>query len=190
MNSLKALPAAVCLYLASLAPLHALVGETIKECDERYGETKFSHTKGHFELRTYAYKGKRVDSTFHKGVCVFERVIVGPGPVKDARKFGEDAMRFLRNHLTKIYGFTEAQLDGLMPLKDTSPQSTMTGTVENGDLRAAGILTVNEDGSRAHFTVVTSKATTAVSEDAIADFQAECTEKEIKERAASRAGGS
>ena len=102
---------------------HARLGENSEECGKRYGKPTFKNEGSDLIYRTYKFSGKKIRVLFLKDKSIIEMVITGPEAVysqQQITEIGAESMKFLRGLLSKAYGFTEEQLQGLANMKRLS----------------------------------------------------------------------
>lgn len=107
----------------STAAAHARLGENAEECEKRYGKPIFKNAGGALSYATYKFSGKKIRVLFVKDKSTIEMIITGPEPIysqEQAAEIGGESMRFLRGLLSKAYGFTEEQLQGLANVRRKS----------------------------------------------------------------------
>lgn len=112
---------------------HARLGENSEECSKRYGKPTFKNEGGDLIYRTYKFSGKKIRVLFLKDKSIIEMIITGPESVYTQQQVTEIAaenMRFLRGLLSKAYGFTEEQLQGLANMKRLSMEEAES-TIQN-----------------------------------------------------------
>ncbi|MEO5712913.1 MAG: hypothetical protein ABIT37_05435 [Luteolibacter sp.] len=107
----------------STSAAHARLGENAQECEKRYGKPIFKNADGPLSYSTYKFSGKKIRVLFVKDKSTIEMIITGPEAIysqEQAAEIGGESMRFLRGLLSKAYGFTEEQLQGLANVRRKS----------------------------------------------------------------------
>ena len=127
--------------------LYARIGESLEQCEERYGKAQFQNPKGDYEYRSYNLNGKRIQIVFYKAISTQEIMTIGPKQLfetEQIRKFISDGNEFIRGLLKTAYGYSDEELEKLNPLKRVNQRKFQSGVAEKGDLRASWWIKAND----------------------------------------------
>lgn len=183
---------AIFFLLLSALSLHARIGETPDQCNNRYGEPTFTHQKGDKEYRSYHFNEKRVHVVFYKSESVMECIIIGPKRnlgERQAVSFSTDAVEFFRGLLSEAYHFTEVQKQELAPMRRTERNTTSSGRANNGSLRALYSIAVSDREETLTFQGFVAKVLSDVSLETLTDFYGSSGQLEMKSQEKAKAKG-
>lgn len=190
-------PSAVLLAIAGVFMLTSLtldarIGEDIKQCESRYGETLFKNTKGDLEYRSYKFKGKAIRVVFYKSESVMEQVVSGPHAISSSDQgagFSADFALFFRGLLQGTYHFTDKQVQDITEWKQTERFSFGSGDLENGDLVAKFWANTTESQDSIKLFGIICKRRAELSGLSVGDFLTKSMTSEAKAREIERSNG-
>jgi hypothetical protein len=166
-------------------PVCARLGESVAECNKRYGDPVFSHTKDKLSFRTYNFSGRKIRVLFFDGKSAIEQITEGPEIVfmQDlANEATQKSIRFVRGLLGQAYGFTEKELEGLANLRRTSPDEAQANIQNETTIVNYSMQADEDQGSAKFVTLIMSKPVIAEHGKTMGfgQFMSDCVALELK----------
>jgi hypothetical protein len=118
---------------------HARIGESIEQCDARYGQPTFTHQDRDLASRFYRFNNKRIRVTFVSGSSVLENIVDGPAVISGTvgvKQFTARSIQFFRGLLSSAYNFSDEQTSELGNLHQKTPLLVRSGNLKNGNIGA------------------------------------------------------
>ena len=177
-----------CLSIAS-----ARVGETIDQCDARYGNVIFKLQKGDFNYRTYLSQNKKIKCIFKDKISAWEIIDIGPLRIPRNQFAGfmaKEALPFYRGILQNAYGLSREETDKLGLELQQLGEDAMDQTIVTDKLKASFEVRLLQKSDfylegkfRLHVIAMKELG------DPLADFMAEAMMAEIRAGDIQRANG-
>lgn len=139
----------------TLSPLAARVGESLDECDKRYGKATFQHDNEDWSFRTYRFEGKTIKVFLYQKRSFYERLILDPVQIRsksDVATAADESLTFFKAFLTAAYQFSDEQLQTAAKIRQTKP-NVAEGAAETATIRAEYLINSDEAQRSITFTV-------------------------------------
>ena len=140
MKSLTIISASICLTAFFTTTSQARIGESLEQCDARYGKVTFKNAERDFEYRSYLVSGKTVRVVFFRGESLMELIESGPYTKFAIKDHAQESIQFFMGLLSSAYEFTDEQIQTLGNIKQTT-RTEATSVATKGDLRATYSIT-------------------------------------------------
>lgn len=137
--------------------LHARLGDSPAQCDERYGKAAFTNTDENMEYRYYSSKTQGRGVVFLHSKSVIEVIsysmqsAVNENTLED---FTSMSVGYFNDQLSTVYSFTDEQIKALMPLQKQNVEDRQeldSEMVENGHVHASINIKIFEKENEADF---------------------------------------